>query len=315
MTRALRIAAGLAVLGVVLATTDIGRVAQAICAADVRLVGGGLLALVAVHLIPALAWRRIAARSVGADLGRVEAIRIYYAAQALGGVTPANLGGDVYRVAAMRRSGAAMRPAALPVALQRGTSVLALSLLGVAGLAWFAGSAAPAAFVPMVGLAALIAAAIGVASMVLIAPPSWLRHRFGAAVLPSARDALAGREAVLVGIVSGVAFHGLAILATWLILVATDARLGTPSVLAAVAAARLSLAIPLSPSGIGVGEGVLAALVAAAGGPAATAVAGMLVTRLALVATSVVRATLMAADSRRPAPSRSPLDIPTEPAR
>jgi uncharacterized membrane protein YbhN (UPF0104 family) len=306
MTRLLRVAFGVVVLAAVLVTTNIGEVVSAVVRADLWLVIPGLVALVAVHVIPALAWRRMSREishesreDARPDLGRGHAIRLYYAGQALGGITPANLGGDVYRVAAMRRSGVDVASAALPVAVQRGTSFLSLSVLGLAGLLWLGLSSGIGSNGPpiAIGLAAAIAVVVGLASIVLIAPPRWLRGRLGPTVLPRASGRV-GRRIAGIGLATGAAFHAVAIVATWLILLATDRGLATPAVLAAVAAARLSLAVPVSPSGIGVGEGVLAALVGASGGAAAPAVAGLLVTRLALVATTVIGATLIATNER-----------------
>ena len=142
---------------------------------------------------------------------------------------------------------------------------------------------------------------IGLGSVLLMTPPTWLRNRLLGRLdaLVPATDGRTSRDVAAVGVASGLAFHAVAILATWLVLVGTSPMLAAPAVLAAVAAARLSLAMPIAPSGIGIGEGVLAALVAASGGPVAAAVAGMLVARLALVATTAIGAALIARGDRR----------------
>ena len=298
MRRVVRLGLGVGLLVLVLTTTDVSAVARTMASVDLALVLPGLGALVAVHVVPAVAWRRMVALGGQTTLGLPDAIRAYYAGQALGGITPANLGGDVYRVAALRRSGAGVAEAAGPVAVQRGTSFLALGAIGVAGVTASASSPGVGAAVV---IAAVAAAAVGIGSRVLIAPPRWLPARL-TATLGGGTHARTPRAMVAVGLGSGLAFHAIAIAATWLILIGTDRALAAPTVLAAVAASRLSLAIPITPSGIGVGEGVLAALVGGAGRPAGAAVAGMLVARLALIATTVVGAGLIALDGRSGSP-------------
>jgi uncharacterized membrane protein YbhN (UPF0104 family) len=74
------------------------------------------------------------------------------------------------------------------------------------------------------------------------------------------------------------------------------------SIVAALALARLSLAVPIAPSGIGVQEGALAALFILLGASPETAVAASLLGRLSLLTTTGIGLALIA---RRRSPSLS----------
>ncbi len=304
-----RFAAGGLLLLLVLTTTDVGAIAAAIGGADLWLVAPALAGLIAVHVVPALAWRFMVEQLASGALPRWVAIRAYYAAQALGGITPANIGGDVYRAGILRGAGFGWRAVAMPIVVQRATSYVALAVIGLIAMGVVTASGVALPFV-VAGTASAIA--IGLAAAALLAPPPALRRliaRFGPSRPVTDGTALTpagGRTALLIGLTSGLLFHAVAIVLTWLVLVGTDGALATPAILATVAVARLSLAVPLSPSAIGVQEGVLAALVGAAGGPVAAAVAGMLLARIGLIGTTVIGIGLMAAGTVDAGTSSSP---------
>ncbi len=71
--------------------------------------------------------------------------------------------------------------------------------------------------------------------------------------------------------------------------------------------ARLSLAVPITPSGLGVQEGVLAALFASIGLAPETAVAGLLLGRLALVLTTGIGVLLLARSAGVPLTIEGPV--------
>ena len=85
--------------------------------------------------MPAAGWRAIHGRTTGRWLSWRGTLELSYAAQAIGGVTPANLGGDVHRATALRRSGTGWDAAVAPLLVQRATSYLALSALAIAACA------------------------------------------------------------------------------------------------------------------------------------------------------------------------------------
>ena len=136
--RAWRFAVGVIVLLIVLVGVDPAAVGSALMNADVTLVLVGVIGLTAVHLVPAAGWRAIHGRTSGRWLPWRRTIPLFYAAQAIGGVTPANLGGDVHRAAALRRSGQQWDAAVAPLLVQRATSYLALSAIAIAAAAFLA---------------------------------------------------------------------------------------------------------------------------------------------------------------------------------
>ena len=123
-----------------------------------------IAALVAMHVVAAISWRRLVAAIAGVHLDLGHAIRLYYAAQAWGAATPANLGADVYRVTAL--DGAAPRASlAAAVMWQRAASIAALLVLGLAGAILVAGESAPGQAMSEVAASApaVITAGIGLA--------------------------------------------------------------------------------------------------------------------------------------------------------
>jgi uncharacterized membrane protein YbhN (UPF0104 family) len=256
--------------------------------ANPLIVGVAVLVLTGVHIVAALNWRAIVARFGGAPMTAGTALRAYYASQAIGGITPANLGGDAYRVVAARSDGAQWADAALSVLVQRATSFASLAVLGVVALA---------ALPDVVDVAApLVAAAVALA--VLLAIP--------VAILVRRHDGLADRvrrrsftTATLVGFAGGLAFHAIAIGASYALVIAVDPAASGIGILATVTLARLSLAVPLAPSGIGVQEGALAALFILLGASPESAVAASLLGRLALITTTAIGLSLIARNPDR----------------
>jgi uncharacterized membrane protein YbhN (UPF0104 family) len=147
------------------------------------------------------------------------------------------------------------------------------------------------------------AAVVAGVAWLLLAPPrplragrAWLARRVGAESLPPSEERIQrlGR-ACAIGLAQGLAFHAGAIGLTWLLVLAVDPDLAaaspgptTPAILAALAVARLSMAVPIAPSGLGVQEGVAAALFALLGLAPETALAAMLCGRVALLITTLV---------------------------
>lgn len=267
-------------------TVDIAGALDRASRADPLIVVVAIIVLTSVHLVAALNWRTIVARLGGVPLTRRSAIRAYYASQALGGITPGNLGGDAYRVVAVRSAGGDWAGAALGVLVQRATSFAALGLLGVVALA---------ALPNVLDIAGpLIASAVGLAVVLTIPGLLVLRRRRGVAGT-TGRPALSA--ATLIGLAGGAAFHAFAIAASYALVIAVDPHVSGIAILAAVALARLSLAVPIAPSGIGVQESVLAALFVLLGASPETAVAASLLGRLALLTTTAIGLALVA---RRP---------------
>jgi uncharacterized membrane protein YbhN (UPF0104 family) len=286
-----RAAAGLVILGLVLAGVDPGAVADRLARADLALAAVGVLGLTATHLMPAAGWRAILGTTNGVWLAWRSAVAVYYASQAIGGVTPANLGGDLHRAGTLRRSGHGWPAAVAPLLVQRATSYLALSILAAVALTFLASRTPLAGGMVVAGLA--FAAAVGIGAWVLLAAPGplggWRDRLIGQGA--AAPTSLGG--ATLIGMGQGLAFHAAAIGLTGLVVLAVEPTAPIGPVLAALAVARLALAVPLTPSGLGVQEGAAAVLFAGIGLAPGVALAAMLLARLSLLLTTAIGVTLL----------------------
>lgn len=244
--------------------------------------------LVAMHLVAALSWRRLAERVGNVVIDGWTAVRLYYAAQAWGAITPANLGADVYRVTALDPAGGRGGLAAA-VLVQRLTSVGAL--LGLGGIG--------ALVVPIAGMGTLVGSmvAFSVAAAAIILVLARGRSAAGPVRRATARLGLrwAGGTApgwrlsiVRDGFGLALVFHGLSIGLAGVLVTAVDAAAGAMIVpiLGAIAIARLSLAVPISPNGVGLQEGALSVLFVQLGMTPEVALAASLLNRGALIATA-----------------------------
>jgi uncharacterized membrane protein YbhN (UPF0104 family) len=299
---AARWALGIGVLALLLVGLNGAEIAARIASANTLLVVIGVLGLTAVHALGAAAWRILCRRLGGLRLAWATCLRVYYAAQALGGVTPANIGGDAYRVLAVRKAGLGWSAAVAPVLVQRASSYLALAIVAFPALLWLMISSRVPGAVMAAGL--VLCALAGGFALVLLAAPgrlAALRARLpwhaapgggGPPVDPAAwaRPAI-GSVAVATGF--GLAFHLGSVLLTGLLLVAVDPSASGISVLAAITVARLSLAVPILPSGLGANEAILSLLFASLGLAPQTALAGLLLGRVAMVLTTLVGAALL----------------------
>jgi uncharacterized membrane protein YbhN (UPF0104 family) len=231
-------------------------------------------------------------------LGWRTALGMYYAAQAIGGITPANIGGDVHRAATLRGSGHGWSVAVAPLIVQRATSYLALSGLSVLALAVLATGAQVAGTIVVIG--GVFAVAVGLAAWLLLAPPRPLRgaHARLVRLIGGTGEPDGGRVnrlgvATAIGLLTGLGFHAISIGLTWLLVMAIDPAVPNVPVLAALTVARLSLAVPITPSGLGIQEGALAFLFAGLGLAPDVALAAMLLARLSLLLTTGVGVTLL----------------------
>ena len=224
-----------------------------------------------------------------------------------GGITPANVGSDLYRVAALRGAGESVRGATLPIIVQRATSYLAVSVLGALGLLI---ASRPAAFTVgvVIGALALSVAVLGIASLIL-AGPGPLRALRERLLGPGDLDRPGMAGAVGIGLSLGLVFHAVGIGLSYLLVLAVEPNAATVAALAAVAIARVSLLIPITPSGLGVQEAALAALFVGIGLPPESALAASLLARLSLVLTAAIGAGAMVFPARHAAgkPPSNPL--------
>jgi len=299
---ALRWALGVGVVALMVVGLDSAEVAARIGAANGPLVAVAVLGLTAVHALGAMTWAILCRQLSGFDMSWLTALRVYYAAQALGGITPANLGGDAYRVVALRTASIGWGAAVAPVFVQRATSYLALVGLALPAIGILAFGSHLSS--PILPAALLMCAAAGGVGIAMLAAPKRLNRlvaRRPRARPPAAteaepatadwtRPALRG---VATGTGLGLAFHGVSVLLTALLLAAVDPiAVGLP-VVAAIVVARLSLAVPFLPSGLGANEAILALLFAGLGLSPQIALAGLLLGRVALLLTTLLGAGIL----------------------
>jgi uncharacterized membrane protein YbhN (UPF0104 family) len=293
-----RPALGVVLLALVLAAFDPAEVAARLSGANSWLVLAAVVGLTAIHALAAVGWREILATVGGVRLRWRKAMSLYYAAQAIGGITPANLGSDIHRVASLRSSGQGWQLVAASVIIQRATSYLALSALSLTGLVVLATRTDVATGMVVAGM--VFACCVALAAWLLLSPPDLLRgvHARLFALLGWRDDESGTRitrlgSATLIGLGQGLAFHAGSIGLTWLLVLAVDPNAPGALVLAALAVARLALAVPLLPSGLGVQEGMLGLLFVGLGMPPDTALAAMLLARISLVLTTALGAMLL----------------------
>jgi uncharacterized membrane protein YbhN (UPF0104 family) len=292
---ALRWALGVGIVAVLLLRQDAGDVLRRLGSADLRLAIPAVIGLVAVQALGALAWWAISRALRGGAMPWGETLRLYYVAQGLGALTPGNLGADVYRVAAGTRDERApgWRVRLVAIVVQRVTSTLALVCLGLAGFLVLPSAAAPS--LPLFLIGALLAIGSAVLIWLISRRRSWLPDQDGSSP-PTRRLAEAGG----IGLLLGAAFHIVAIGLGGL-LVASVTRVTDPlPILGCLAIARLSILLPISPSGLGIQEGALSLLFMQIGLPAETALAAALLNRLALLATAAVGALLLVPTPEKP---------------
>lgn len=292
-----RWAIGIAILVALVVTFNPADIGAVLATASLPLVLLGIAGLTGLHLLGAATWRALTRRLAGVRLVWWPAVRTYYAAQALGGFTPASVGSDVYRVATRRGAGDSLRGAMLPVLVQRATSYLAVALLGAVALLV---ASRPTSFTVGVTIGALLVSLVvlGTASLVISGPGP----------LGAVRDRLLGpgdthtkgmAGAVGIGLGLGLAFHALGIGLTYLLVLAVEPGATAAAALAAVAIARVSLLVPITPSGLGIQEAVLAALFVGIGLPPESALAASLLARLSLVVTALIGAGAMLIPAER----------------
>jgi uncharacterized membrane protein YbhN (UPF0104 family) len=279
------------VVGLVL-TLDVSALGARLAAANLSLVALAVAGLSSLHLLGAATWRELMRRLVGIRLAWFATVRLYYAAQALGGFTPANIGSDAYRVIALRASGEGLANAVLPIVVQRATSYLAVSLIGAAALV-VATSPAPFTVGITIGALVLSAVVIGLGAVIAIGSGRLrsLRERL---LGPDARDRRGLLGALAIGLMLGLVFHLAGIWLTYGIVLAVDPGAASLAAVAAVAIARVSLLIPITPSGLGFQEAALALLFIGIGLPAESALAASLLARLSLVLTGALGAVALA---------------------
>jgi uncharacterized membrane protein YbhN (UPF0104 family) len=296
---AVRWGIGLGLIGFLFVRLDAADVFAQVQDANLWLAVPAIIGLIAIHLVGAATWRAIVDRLSADPLSWGDTVRIYYVAQALGGLTPGNLGADVYRVVVHGPKGSALRSGLLPILIQRATSSAALAVLGLLAITALPQIGSAGIVISATAIALAIVSAVLLTAMRLV--PRW-RETASAAPDPPGRGALAA--GTLIGLAGALLFHASAIgLGMMLVLSVAPASDPVPF-LVCLAIARLSLLVPIAPSGIGVQEGALTLLFVQIGLPAETALAAALLNRIGLLATIGLGGALFAIGRAEGSPPR-----------
>ena len=261
----LALAARLLVVGALLAwiatRIDFAAFGRTLLAADPLLLAAAATVVVLAHTTAAYRWHRLLL-AAGASWRFGRSFAVYAAGVFLGLFIPTGVGGDVYRLARVRGSGAGILRGAATILLERAIGLLALLLVGI-GFVYAQPGTRPWALALGVGIA------VGVVGLAVLAIPGgpdrvagllarlpgpgprlagWLREAFPPEVLDRLRGALPGT------LVLSLVNHALLI--TVNALIARSLGLATPwtAVAAAVPLVLLAAQVPITPGGIGVRE-------------------------------------------------------------
>lgn len=282
----LRLGLGIAIIGAVIWFSDPAAIGRHLRGADWRIAVPAIAGVVGVHVIGAATWRLLGRGLAGVELPWRRAIRLYYAAQALGTLTPGAVGGDAYRMWAMRPAGAGWRGAALPVIAQRVLSYVSAGVLAAA--AAFAMPVSTNARLALLAVPALAIAAGGAA---------WVLYRRRWSGGERATPPPVVRRALAVAAAQSVAFHAMAAVFGLGIILSLDSSVDLPAALAALMVIRVAAILPLTPAGIGFQEGAFALLLPQAGVSAEAALAASALNRVAMLITLAI-GLAAAADAR-----------------
>jgi uncharacterized membrane protein YbhN (UPF0104 family) len=238
---------------------DFAQFARTLRAADARFLALAALAILLSQFTAAWRWYRLLV-AAGSNWSFGKSLAVYGAGLFLGLFIPTGVGGDVYRVARVRASGAGLARGTATILLERAIGLLALLLLG-AGFVF-----AHPATRPWGSLFALgaIAGLAGLAALWLPGGPEWvarlldkfpgrgmgdrMRRAFPADAMSRLHGAIPGTVLLSLAnhswlfLVNVLLARGLALPLTW------------TTVCAAVPLVLLAAQIPITPGGAGIRE-------------------------------------------------------------
>lgn len=240
---------------------DFAAFGRTLAAADPRFLIAAALVVVLAHTTAAYRWHRLLV-AAGASWRFGRSFAVYAAGVFLGLFIPTGVGGDVYRLARVRSSGAGLLRGAATIFLERAIGLLALLLVGIGFVAAQPGTrpwAAPLGLGIAAGVLGLAVLAIPggpdrcAALLARLPGPGprlagWMREAFPRDVMDRLRGALPAT------ILLSLANHALLI--TVNVLLARGLGLATPwaVVASAVPLVLLAAQVPITPGGIGVRE-------------------------------------------------------------
>jgi uncharacterized membrane protein YbhN (UPF0104 family) len=227
--------------------------------ADARFLALAAVAIVLSQFTAAWRWYRLL-RAAGSTWSWAQSLAVYGAGLFLGLFIPTGVGGDVYRVARVRSSGAGLARGTATILLERAIGLLALLLLGVGFVAAHPATRPWAALFGIGGLAGLA----GLAALWVPGGPEFVarfldrlpvhgfgdrfRKAFPADAMSRLHDAIPGT------VLLSLANHGWLLLVNVLLARGLGLPLAWTAVCAAVPIVLLAAQIPITPGGAGIRE-------------------------------------------------------------
>lgn len=281
MKAALKIAVGLGLLALLLLRVDAAAVWRTMWTARPADLAAGAACFAAAALCEVLKLHALVGREFPfRATARVVFIGLFYNT-----FLPANLGGDAYRIFAIRRRSDHLGQAVLPVALDRATGTLVLFLAGLACAAWVGpdllrgAAGGPGSITLTARPAVLWAVAAGVALAGGVLAALWVRLPGLAArvrtLLGQLRSAWRDvRPGALAGLTAGsVGYHAGRVFGLSYFLHALGAHVPWPMLVLVLVGVGVVSTLPVSVGALGVREGALTALLGLCGVPAPLALA------------------------------------------
>jgi uncharacterized membrane protein YbhN (UPF0104 family) len=240
---------------------DFASFLRTLAAADARWLAAAAVLVVLAHGLGTWRWHRLM-RAAGSTWSLARTLAVYAASVFLGLFLPTGVGGDVYRLARVRASGAGLARGAATIVLERAIGLFALLVVG-AGFVLAQPGTRPWGAVLVAGIAAGV---LGLLALWIPGGVEWLadalerlpgpgrplaarvRTAFPPGVLDRLRGALAGTVAL------SIANHLVLIAVN--VLLARGLGLDSPwtAIAAAVPLVLLAAQIPIAPGGLGVRE-------------------------------------------------------------
>lgn len=255
----LKAALSLALIALLVAAVDWGRIAASLAAADALFLGAALVALALTTPLTAERWRA-AGRASRIRLRVGFFLRATYAAVFAGQFLPAGVGVDAARLGFLWHQKVPLRQAVQSLALDRLAGVTAILFLMFAGMPFAIRLLPEPVVLPVVGTAVLlVAACAGLLTLDRLPFPPRLRAgRVGhlLTLVADTRAAVATRDAA-VAFACGIGLHALCILAVLLLARAFGHALDFRDLLTVVSFAIFAALLPISFNGWGVREGAM----------------------------------------------------------
>jgi uncharacterized membrane protein YbhN (UPF0104 family) len=259
LSMTLRILLVVALLAWIFQKVDFVEFAHTLRHADARFLALAALAIVASQFTAAWRWFRLL-QAAGSTWTWPQSLAVYGAGLFLGLFIPTGVGGDVYRVARVRSSGAGLARGTATILLERAIGLLALLLLGIG---FVAANPATRPWAALFGLGAL-AGLCGLAALWIPGGVDWvaglleklpvhgLGHRFRKAFPADAMSRLHDAIPGTVGL--SLANHSWLLLVNVLLARGLGLGLTWTTVCAVVPLVLLAAQVPITPGGAGIRE-------------------------------------------------------------